>query len=419
MRDGGYASQKLLRIWWLKPDRLVFAFILPLLWVFFLLSGHLLAERNVADFFTFGACIALSALLVAYAIGAFFSYKLRVPAIAVRSISERWFHFFFILTFAAYIIWFIPIFRNFGVVLAIAAGTPDSVYLARNMLATMPGITTFTQADIAFVCLLSMRMIDGFSIPKIIKREAILIFLLAAFRTLVMSERLALIEVAVPMIPAVLVHMRGKLIRYFKVLNLAPFLGIFMLIVFFGVTEYFRSWVNFYSMRDTSFTDFIINRIATYYIYAINTGLGAVDRFYSHYNFPCYSFYWLLRMPVVGESIDKFFHVYNPTKQVLSAYADPQFNNVSGLVALVWDFGWVGSLFVCSISGIVTGLAWKSLACGRGALRYFYPILYVGLLDLLREPYLGQGRSFVPIVLLLIMVLVNSKTRDMHLAPIT
>lgn len=401
-------NRRLINIWWLKPDLLVAGFILPALWLFYFLSSPILLQRNVVDFFSFGACVALSALLLLYMVGARFSYKLRLAVIKVPHVSERWLHFFFLLTIFAYSIWFVPIILNFGIIAAILSGAPGAVYMARDLLATMPGITTFTQAGIAFMCVYAIQAIDGLSTSKWIKREAALIILLAAFRTLVMSERLALIEVLVPIIPVFLINARvkSKLVR--QLLIFSPYIGVFGLLLFFGATEYFRSWVNYYDMRSSNYSNFIVNRVATYYIYAINSGLGAIDKFSPDYNFPVYSFYWILHMPIIGDIVTKDWHAYIPTQAVLDRYADPQFNNISGIVAIVWDFGWIGAMFVFMLSGILTGLAWKGQLAGRGALRYFYPILYIALLDLLREPYLGLGRAFVPIMLLIIMIFSSS-----------
>ena len=348
----------------------------------------------------------LGALLIVLAFASHIGARTRVAA--VRALPAYWLDVFFGLSIFGYTVWFIPIFKNFGVVAAIMAGGQGAVFEARSLLATLPGITTLTQADIAFVCLLAIRVSDHHKLCTRTKWQLGLIFALAAFRTIVMSERLALIEIVLPSVPIFVGSRYGKLLAGRKVLWMFfPYFGILLLLLFFGVTEFLRSWVNFYEWTGQGFWSFIVNRLATYYVYAINSGLGAVAMYSYHYNFPVYSFDWLLRFPGVGSWISDGLRPFLPTQRVLDVYADPQFNNISGLAGLVWDFSWGGAAIVSIISGIVFGRAWKSLVTRAGYLRYFYGIFFTGLFDLLREPYLGQGRAFVPIALISLAILVR------------
>jgi len=69
------------------------------------------------------------------------------------------------------------------------------------------------------------------------------------------------------------------LLRYlWNVLRAAPALGYSALLVVFGISEYFRSWVNFYADRDMSFWGFVSNRLLGYYVTALNNGALLAQR---------------------------------------------------------------------------------------------------------------------------------------------
>ena len=405
MKRGPHNAETL-RVWWYRPDGLTLGFLIPALVVFWILAPALLAERNVTDFFPVTTLCGLIALLLIFAVSAFIGGKTKISA--VHHLSASWLDIFFWLCIGAYLIWFIPVLEHLYIVAGVLSGSQGAVYASRDLLRTMPGITTFTQAGIAFACLMAVLVSDGYKLSKQKKWQYAILLALAAFRTIMMSERLALIELALPSIPIFVNSTYAKgLRRHPMSWRLMPFIGVILLVGFFAITEMLRSWDNYYSSTGRAFWTFILNRFATYYVYAINSGLGAVDQFSHKYNFPVYSFDWLLRFPVVGSALKLYMHPFTPTKSLLAAYADPQFNNISGLVSLIWDYNWIGAAGVLAISGVVFGRSWHGLETGRGYLRYYYGIFYVGLLDLIREPYLGLGRSFVPMALLALAIAIG------------
>lgn len=386
-----------MNMWWLSPHGLTLFFLVPLLWALYFIAPAILANNQFTSYFTWTATLAITFLLLAYAFGSWSGPQIFNRPLRMALISSGWYSFLFWLTIIAYFIWFLPLFRHFSLFLHILEGNAGAIYRARQLLETTPGITTFTQSGIAFTSILGVSLVEGRQPPRKVWIYAWIVCGLAAFRVLAMSERLALIEILLPFVPYFIVCMRRR--RWRKSVTLiAPYFGIIALLLFFGATEYFRSWTNHYAAIRSSYSDFIVNRVAIYYVYAINSALGMVDELHSQWTFPIYSFSWLLNVPGLGYLGSG---ATDPASAFLVTFGVLQFNNISGVVAYVWDFGWLGAALLLLLNGLVAGVAWHGFRRKEGCLRYLYPTLYVGLLDLLREPYLGQGRSFVPLMLLI------------------
>jgi hypothetical protein len=84
--------------------------------------------------------------------------------------------------------------------------------------------------------------------------------------------------------------------------------------------------------------------------------------------------------------------------QYLEAFANPEFNNVSGLYLPFIDFGFVVGILVIIAIGVVSGLLYRSFSQLQPAGLIIYPTWYVGLLDFIRIFYWGDSR-YVPIII--------------------
>ena len=394
--------------WWLSPQRLALFFVLPCLWGLYVVAPDILRENAFRDYFTFESAVLMSGLVVIYACGAWIGPKVFSRRFHGDGISFVWYDVFFILTIFGYAIWFLPLFGNVSLLFDIVRGQIGAVYDAEELLATTPGVTTFTQAGIALTALLGCDLMEGRNPYRRAKVYAFIVCTLGLLRAIVHSERLALIEVIIPLAPYWVTRVKATRLRKILLAG-GPYFGIVILLMFFGSTEYFRSWINYYSASRSSFVEFIVNRVAIYYVYAINTGLGMLHELKAGWTFPVYSFAWLARAPFVSQLVG--VDVNHAVRVFLGSYGVPQFNNVSGLTGYVWDYGWVGAGTLLLLNGIAAGCGWRSFQTGRGCLRYVYPVFYIGLLDLIREPYLGQGRSFIPIVLLIIAFAASGRSR--------
>lgn len=391
--------------WWAAPHALIGFFLAPVLVLVLAFSGGVLQQLGVPNYLAFDRMAGIVCLLLLTSVTAFVGQKVRIPTLRTYCIPGFAFDVIAFLCFAAYLIWFGPVFSHPGILLEILRGSGGAVYSSRDELQTLPGITTFTQAGVAYVTAYAYRYADGFPLTK--RRYDIYLWMivaLAMLRVVLNSERLALLEILIP--PLVILSPRlvrlGGLRKQFVIYG--PYIGLAALFIYFAITEYFRSWLNHYQQFSDSLLEFTLQRLSAYYVLAINTGFGAIDVLSKLSDGPYFSLVWLFKMPLIGNDAAQLLGAYDPTPLILSSYADPEFNNISGLVAYVWDYGWVGGALFLASFGLILGAAWRGALRGAGILRYFYPVMFLGLLELLRIPYLTSGRIFVVFACILGMV---------------
>ena len=161
----------------------------------------------------------------------------------------------FILTVVAYGIWFAVGIKHglsLSVVYDVIRGTSGAThYLRDEYLPTIPGVTTATQFGLAVIALgVPLGVATGW---RGVRWQCLTVFTLALIRAFLNSERLAVIELLVPLVVS-FVWLRPPAGRRARRLTQAtPVLGPVFLYVFFGAAEYFRSWSAFYANRESSF----------------------------------------------------------------------------------------------------------------------------------------------------------------------
>jgi hypothetical protein len=169
------------------------------------------------------------------------------------------------------------------------------------------------------------------------------------------------------------------------------------LLAAFTVTEYFRSWRTYSQTQRLPLVDFMTSRVTTYYYTALNNGAGLLTTRSDEW--PSYRFLytadWFYRLPGgVGETFRRLFigHGDSPTGLFLQTYADPEFNNMSGVFPLMYDLGIAGAGVYFSLFGVVAGVLYRSLMRGGKVGALLYPPVFVGCLEILRTPYLNGSR---------------------------
>jgi hypothetical protein len=90
--------------------------------------------------------------------------------------------------------------------------------------------------------------------------------------------------------------------------------------------------------------------------------------------------------------------------QFLSEYANPEFNNMSGIFTIYHDLGYAAFIYFALV-GIMLGITYKSFRTGNGYLGYYYPLAYVVILELIRVSYLTSTRMFPIIIFTVLAVL--------------
>jgi hypothetical protein len=95
--------------------------------------------------------------------------------------------------------------------------------------------------------------------------------------------------------------------------------------------------------------------------------------------------------------------------QFLNGYADPEFNNPSGIFVHFYEWGWF-ALAIAALIGWVFGRCYAGWRSGDGFWCCMHAVSYVSLLEMLRIPNLFAGRNFVPVALLFVVFQFMAKT---------
>ena len=195
------------------------------------------------------------------------------------------------VSIAAYVLWFARgILRAGGITALFETWRRDPEHVKGELLATLPGVTTLTQLAVAAIPLaIAFKLVRPGSAIRVL---VVVVFALAVVRTALFSERLALIELLLPL--AFLIAAPRKV----TVPRIALYALAFLLaaITFFAATELRRSYAytsDFSASRATT-------RFFGYYLTSVNNGMAVVDEY------PASTpFYWsgefLWRLPVVGD----------------------------------------------------------------------------------------------------------------------
>lgn len=410
--------------WWMAPYALSPALMLPLLTAAWLspLEFHWELGR-MAKFMSFQFYLLGVAAVCSFALGAVLGDRAghpgRAPALADIARSEALCRLLraatwalFGVAVAAYLIWFLPVARDPSILLDVLAGRWHERQV-RETIGTIPGITTLVQAQVPYVILLALRWlyVPGAAPSRLEKAALAGVFLLACLRNLVWSERIAVLEVLVPL--AVLFLRKP---RYPLLTALAPLFGFVALFVFFAAFEYFRSWSAYYQYRYDSFLVFILARLSGYYITALDNGAGLV-RDWAGFAGPLATGDWFWKFPLeIGQSwlggalgIDRM-----DSAAWLYWNASPEYNNLSGIYLPLVDYGAAGGLVFWFLFGVLTGCIYRGFAGGSLAGMLIYPAWFFGLLEMPRILYHFEARFFPVLVIVLTVTAALSAAVRMH-----
>ena len=399
--------------WWANPATMTLGFIIPvftLVYVIPTLFGTSALQLRSAIYFD-GRYYGLGmAFLFCLVIGCLVGQMIRpgLPRAGHKQeeyISTMYLEVMALITIGAYLIWFRGIFTSPAALLSVirADGEFGNVrYTSR----TISGITTFVQCGLTYI-ILYLDRVWGLRRPIPQRRffwYFMIILGLTVFRAHAWAERLALIEIMVPIGLLYFCYRDRGTNPVMRVVRVAgPVLGIGFLISFFGLMEYFRSWSAHYSDVESSFWGFVMRRFLAYYYTALNNGSGLLLIM----DWPTYEMEhvmsWLYRFPaLIGPIFRYAFEVQTLDYIFLGKFADPEFNNMSGIFTIYYDVGVPGALVYAAAWGGIAGVAYASMRARRGFLRLLYPLLFLSILEAMRVIYLADPRAFPALITLIV-----------------
>ena len=293
----------------------------------------------------------------------------------------------------------------------------SSAMSVREIVGTIPGITTLTQLGIAAVVTSTVLLVREYSRSELSK--LLIVLGLALPRAYLFSERLAVLELVVPMTVILAAHFSVQRGLRRRLMQVMPFVSFVAVVVLFGFFEYFRSWTFYRTQTTTSYSEFALDRFAGYYTTALNNGhlilehlqwpnrlpYDTIEAFWTAPGIQSTALYEKLGghpPPYTREVYDSAYY------GVVSHFANVEFNNQSGYVGGFVDYGALGGVLFFVVAGVIAGLLYRAFSQSKPFGLFLYPVVFVGLLELPRYLYWSQGRTtYAWIALVVIAVMVS------------
>ena len=286
----------------------------------------------------------------------------------------------------------VPLVAKAGLLLQWLSGVRGSPGELRQALLTVPGLTSFTNLASLFAAMAALQYtLTGERPGRWTRRLIWLVVLSIVARALLKSERLAILEIAIPYA----VVSFGVVRERWRARNaLGPVAAGAMVIAMFAVTEYFRSWT-FYRTVYASYWDFALSRLFGYYSTSLNNGAGLVTLFPPNLEGE-QTLHWFYHFPLFEKlgvtTSESAFHEF------AELFATEEFNNLSGLFSPIIDFGIIAGLLLWVVCGVLTGIIFEGYRRNRFFFVLLYPSWMIGVYEILRYFYWGQGRYFPALV---------------------
>jgi hypothetical protein len=272
-----------------------------------------------------------------------------------------------------------------------------------DLFATIPGVTTLTQCGVAFAILAGLLLAKRWD--RVIALQLGAVLLLSLFRAYFLAERLALLELAIPLMVIGVFRLRELATRVGRVLiTLLPAILLPLLVIFFGIFEYSRSWAYYQQYSNSGFWNFAVERLTGYYATALNNG-QVQALFLPDEALPRETLLAVWEAPVVSQ-LDLYERLSPPNMisnfDLLVAYANPEFNSPCGICGPLIEWGTPIGLIILATLGAVAGLLYISFSRNQIGGLLFYPIVVVTLMELPRLLYFSQGRTTPALVALFV-----------------
>ena len=404
--------------WWLHPVPVVFMALVP-----FLISGHMISGADYFDLWRtekhldYDTAVLCAAIVASFTGGAFVQFLMekrhRAPEATINYYRlEMLFLASFVATLFGYILWII-VCATHGVglaqVISVFRGDFGAVYAIRDLGATIPGLTTMTQFGMAAAIFGSLLWNERH--PRYVVILLVLLVVMAMVRALLWSERLATIEVLIPMLITLFArrdwYSHPRLRRF---LGFAPIAGCVGLYLYFTASESVRSWGH-YAAEGGSIWYFSWMRLCGYYITALNNG-ALMHKVVGTAPFPYTAFEFFWKFPGISTlfpyndmfSVDPYAYLDS-----LKDAGNPEFNNPSGIFPYVVDFGTIGACVFWFLAGWLGSAAHSAFQRGALAGLLFFPLLFISYLEISRIPYLTASRTLPSWAMLAVALLLVKK----------
>lgn len=395
--------------WWTRPSLMLIGASLPALLLFSLSDSRMTLSSAQLFYGHRDLLVGVVAILLLFCgalIGesSFFSQITRLlgrnrerggdprlrpglpPRLGETMLSTRLDHFLMGVFLVSHLIFF----RNFllhpGIALEVLGGNLE----LKHSFKTIPGVTTWTQVSLVLGAIRGMRwsgLLPGRI--KLISWYHLFFFGVLFVRAILWSERLALIEGALPFFVGALPRIVTQLgPRWRTAFRLLPLLLPVLLLMVFTAFEALRSW-GYYSGQYTNIFEFGWRRLYTYYFEAMNTGAAILGGT---------GFYDGISGPTSKSAYEQIY------EGLYLGSLDVEYNNLSGIWYIAVRCGNVLFAPVFVLIGIWFGLTWRGYVAGK-LFGLFYPLTFLGLMEIIRIPYWFGTNRAMPTTFVIVLIL--------------
>jgi oligosaccharide repeat unit polymerase len=281
----------------------------------------------------------------------------------------------FLLSIIGYIIWFGDILINLNKYISIFL--IKGSYALRDILKEkmISGITTMTQFGIVssmlFFLLFLIKKKKFFLVPIFV------IGILALLRSIFFGERLAIIEIVIPL---VFIYLRFYPEKFKRFLILG-----FIFFCIIWASELFRSYMSPTYYDKYTPIEYLIYRFIMYFVTTINNSFLLFDKFSPYVDFLPHGLKFLYKMLHIKIESDQIYRI------LLENFLNPEYNNKSAWGVLYYDWGYFGFI-IAFITGSVMKITFKLYMRMNFWGMLIYPIFMVFLLQSYRVFYIYSSR---------------------------
>lgn len=397
--DPADARKTILLYWWASPSRVALFVHLPIFLLCALIdeSDYAVYKHSAKYLDGYTTTLGVAAILCFALFSALFEPRRAYPDLVPVSHQtvDAALNTLFAIVLTAYAIFLFPIVFNLQLLLDLLHGSTTAMYGLRETLNRIPGVTTLmTLQSVLATLLASYAGLTGRRLPRLYRRMAIVLVVACLLRAWLWSERLALIELALPAMVVIWARIPPRWRhRSFRPLAFAPMFGVPLLFAVFAIGEYFRSWQYYQHQFPGSFLEYIAIRFAGYYATALNNGAALCSLIDTQY-LPTLTAEWFFKFPlwqfVPEQARLSPFNV----DDFLDAYMNREFNNMSGIFIPIFDYGPYLGLLCWAVLGATSGALFNGFARGQIGGLLVYPTWFTGLVEILRVFYWSDPRFF-------------------------
>ncbi len=404
------------RVWWANPLSPLVLLVAPTMLLAWLIPrSDYLTHWKTPKYFGYDGFVRSVIAILAMAIGAAVTTGGRLrfapsrdwPALSsvTRRSLRRSFMWLYRATCVAYIVWLVSaIRRGLRISTIVNALVSQSNYsgVLKRYFETIPGVTTLTQVAISAV-IIGVLLTCG-SVDKAVSRRVYLLVGLAVVRGFLLTERLAIVELVVPWLIIRSAHSVAKRTRPARrlLIRLGPILALPVLLLGFSLFEYSRSWTFARKTTNDTFVEYSGYRLLGYYATSYSNGELYRQTLSEPGRLPYFTVQFLWQAPIVSSLVTyEGLAGEPPVTRVLETSANPEFNSEGGLSVPYIDYGNAGAAAYFLLMGLFIGWLYRLFAASRLLGMLLYPPFFVGMLEMPRYLYWGQGRVTLGLVGLL------------------